>query len=98
MAALCKALTKSAGIGLSVTAVCKNAGKKTLEQDDFFVVSVSYSPLLEEPKFKSFILAIIIIELYIYIYNFNYNLVINYQFNLFGRDRKKKLVVVFCYL
>ena len=68
MAALCKALTKSAGIGLSVTAVCKNAGKKTLEQDDFFVVSVSYSPLLEEPKFKSLILAIIIIELYIYIY------------------------------
>ena len=68
MAALCKALTKSAGIGLSITAVCKNAGKKTLEQDDFFVVSVSYSPLLEEPKFKSLILAIIIIELYIYIY------------------------------
>ena len=68
MAALCKALTKSAGIGLSITAVCKNAGKKTLEQDDFFVVSASYSPLLEEPKFKSLILAIIIIELYIYIY------------------------------
>ena len=38
MAALCKALTKSAGIGLSVTAVCKNAGTKTLGQDDFFVV------------------------------------------------------------
>ena len=39
MAALCKALTKSAGIGLSITAVCKNAGKKTLGQDDFFVVN-----------------------------------------------------------
>ena len=38
MAALCKAPTKSAGIGLSITAVCKNAGKKTLGQDDFFVV------------------------------------------------------------
>ena len=25
MAMLCKALTKSAGIGLSITAVCKNA-------------------------------------------------------------------------
>ena len=39
MAALCKAPTKSAGIGLSITAVCKNAGKKTQGQDDFFVVS-----------------------------------------------------------
>ena len=39
MAALCKAPTKSAGIGLSITAVCKNNGKKTLGQDDFFVVS-----------------------------------------------------------
>ena len=38
MAALCKAPTKSAGIGLSITVVCKNAGKKTLGQDDFFVV------------------------------------------------------------
>ena len=38
MAALCKVPTKSAGIGLSITAVCKNAGKKTLGQDDFFVV------------------------------------------------------------
>ena len=38
MAALCKAPTKSAGIGLSITAVCKNTGKKTLGQDDFFVV------------------------------------------------------------
>ena len=38
MAALCKAPKKSAGIGLSITAVCKNAGKKTLGQDDFFVV------------------------------------------------------------
>ena len=38
MAALCKTPTKSAGIGLSITAVCKNAGKKTLGQDDFFVV------------------------------------------------------------
>ena len=76
MAALCKALTKSAGIGLSVTAVCKNAGKKTLEQDDFFVVSVSYSPLLEEPKFKSLILAIIIIELYIYIYIYKISTII----------------------
>ena len=38
MVALCKAPTKSAGIGLSITAVCKNAGKKTLGQDDFFVV------------------------------------------------------------
>ena len=40
MAALCKAPTKSAGIGLSITAVCKNAGKKTLGQDDFFVVTL----------------------------------------------------------
>ena len=38
MAALCKALTKSVGIGLSIMAVCKNAGKNTLGQDDFFVV------------------------------------------------------------
>ena len=36
MAALCKAPTKSAGIGLSITAVCKNAGKKMLGQDNFF--------------------------------------------------------------
>ena len=41
MVALCKAPTKSAGIGLPITAVCKNAGKKTLGQDDFFVVKVS---------------------------------------------------------
>ena len=40
MAALCKALAKSVGIGLSITAVCKNAGKKTLGQDDFFVVKL----------------------------------------------------------
>ena len=39
MTALCKVPTKSAGIGLSITAVCKNAGKKTLGQDDFFVVA-----------------------------------------------------------
>ena len=38
MAALCKAPTKSVGIGLSIMTVCKNAGKKTLGQDDFFVV------------------------------------------------------------
>ena len=38
MVALCKASTKSAGIGLPITAVCNNAGKKTLGQDDFFVV------------------------------------------------------------
>ena len=38
MATLCKGLTKSAGIGLSITAVCKNVGKKTLGHDDFFVV------------------------------------------------------------
>ena len=38
MVALCKAPTKSAGIGLPITTVCKNAGKKTLGQDDFFVV------------------------------------------------------------
>ena len=38
MAVFCKAPAKSAGIGLSITAVCKNAGKKTLEQDNFFVV------------------------------------------------------------
>ena len=44
IAALCKTLAKSAGIGLSITAVCKNAGTKTLGQDDFFVViSVSLS-------------------------------------------------------
>ena len=47
MAALCKALTKSAGIGLSITAVCKNAGKKTLGQDDFFVVIVVALPILK---------------------------------------------------
>ena len=41
MVALCKAPTKSAGIGLPITAVCKNAGKKTLGQDDFFVVFVT---------------------------------------------------------
>ena len=41
MAALCKAPTKNAGIGLSITAVCKNAGKKTLGHDDFFVVYAS---------------------------------------------------------
>ena len=40
MVVLCKALTKSAGIGLPITAVCKNAGKKTLGQDDFFVVDI----------------------------------------------------------
>ena len=45
MAALCKAPTKSAGIGLSITAVCKNAEKKTLGQDDFFC-SGSLSPFL----------------------------------------------------
>ena len=39
MAALCKAPTKSTGICLSITAVYKNAEKKTLGQDDFFVVS-----------------------------------------------------------
>ena len=39
MVSLCKAPTKSAGIGLPITAVCKNAGKKTLGQDDFFVVT-----------------------------------------------------------
>ena len=39
MAALCKVPTKSAGIGLFITAVCKNVGKKTLGQDDFFVVT-----------------------------------------------------------
>ena len=38
MAALCKAPTKSTGISLSITAVCKNAGKKMLGQDNFFVV------------------------------------------------------------
>ena len=38
MAALCKVPTKSAGIGLSIMAVCKNVGKKTLGHDDFFVV------------------------------------------------------------
>ena len=38
MAALCKAPTKSVGIGLSIMAVCKNAGKKMLGHDDFFVV------------------------------------------------------------
>ena len=30
--------SKNAGTGLSITAVRKNAGKKTLGQDDFFVV------------------------------------------------------------
>ena len=43
MVALCKAPTKSAGIGLSITAVCKNAGKKTLGQDDFFVVYITHT-------------------------------------------------------
>ena len=46
MAGLCKAPTKSAGIGLSITAVCKNAGKKMLGQDDFFVVA-SFLNLLD---------------------------------------------------
>ena len=32
------AFSKSAATGLSITAVCKNSGKKTLGQDDFFVV------------------------------------------------------------
>ena len=32
------AFSKSAATGLSITAVCKNAGKKTPGQDDFFVV------------------------------------------------------------
>ena len=32
------AFSKSAATGLSITAVCKNAEKKTLGQDDFFVV------------------------------------------------------------
>ena len=35
-----KALTKSASIGLSITAVCKNAREKMLGQDDFFVVTI----------------------------------------------------------
>ena len=30
--------SKSTGTGLSITAVCKNSRKKTLGQDDFFVV------------------------------------------------------------
>ena len=34
------AFSKSAATGLSITAVCKNAGKKTPGQDDFFVVKV----------------------------------------------------------
>ena len=54
MAALCKAPTKSAGIGLSITAVCKNAGKKTLGQDDFFVVKVIKTV---EQKLNSFFMA-----------------------------------------
>ena len=54
MVALCKAPTKSAGIGLPITAVCKNAGKKTLGQDDFFVVIMEYSFLLQIPaRFKA---------------------------------------------
>ena len=47
MAALCKAPTKSAGIGLSITAVCKNAGKKTLGQNNFFVVRIVYIHMLD---------------------------------------------------
>ena len=35
MAALCKALAKSPDIDLSITAICKNAGKNMLGQDDF---------------------------------------------------------------
>ena len=50
MAALCKAPTKSAGIGLSITAVCKNAGKKTLGQNDFFVVATNIICLLMSRK------------------------------------------------
>ena len=42
MAVLCEATTKSAGIGLSITTVCKNTGKKTLGQGDFFVVLTTY--------------------------------------------------------
>ena len=36
------AFSKSAAIGLSIMAVCKNAGKKTPGQDDFFVVGVAH--------------------------------------------------------
>ena len=36
MATLCKAPTKSAGIGLSITAVCKNVGKKNAGTGRFF--------------------------------------------------------------
>ena len=47
IAALCKPPTKNAGISLSITAVCKNARKKALGQDDFFVVIL-------HPKFHKF--------------------------------------------
>ena len=48
MAALCKAPTKSAGIGLSITAVCKNAKKKTLGQEDFFVVTLNVILIVDQ--------------------------------------------------
>ena len=64
MAALCKAPTKSAGIGLSITAVCKNAGKKTLGQDDFFVVVVIICIRI------SFIYVCVLFKSWIYIRSF----------------------------
>ena len=56
MVALCKALAKSTGIGLFITAVCKNARKKTLGQDDFFVVryEIYYSPNNCQMNHKSY--------------------------------------------
>ena len=57
MVALCKAPTKSAGIGLPITAVCKNAGKKTLGQDDFFVVITEYT-LFDSNNYHLFLLHI----------------------------------------
>ena len=69
MAALCKAPAKSAGIGLSITVVCKNAKKKTLGQDDFFVVKcVTLKKSLLEINNKIMVVHFKVVYMHIYIY------------------------------
>ena len=71
MATLCKVPVKSAGIGLSITAVCKNAKKKTLGQDDFFVVkcvTIKKSLLEINDKIMVMHFKVAYIHIYIYIY------------------------------
>ena len=46
MAALCKAPTKSAGIDLSITAVCKNAGTGRLFYSVWLVSPVIYIDII----------------------------------------------------